>query len=69
MRKPTRPLPRPLLMVGAGLGLISVAVGCFTSGNLVAPRCPSPDQVFDDNGNCVLPDGGVPDAGATDGGP
>lgn len=54
-------------MVGAGLGLISVTVGCFTSGNLVAPRCPDGQQ-FDNNGECVLPDGGVPDAGTNDAG-
>jgi hypothetical protein len=73
MRKPSRPLTRPLLFVGAGLAVVTVAAGCFTSGNLVAPP-PCPDGGLDFNGDgCAVhedagTDGGTPDAGV-DAGP
>jgi hypothetical protein len=69
MRKPTRPLTRPLLFAGAGLAVVSVAAGCFTSGNLVAPP-PCPDGGYDYNGTgcATQADGGTADAGV-DAGP
>jgi hypothetical protein len=69
MRKPARPLTRPLLFAGAGLAVMTMAAGCFTSGNLVAPP-PCPDGGdYDSNGQCTSgADAGVSDAGV-DAGP
>ena len=61
---------RPLLVAGLGVAVISIAAcGGFTSGNLMAPRCP--DGGFDVNGDDCMPaakDGGTADAGVKDGG-
>lgn len=70
MRKPARPLTRPLLFIGAGLSVVTVAAGCFTSGNLVAPP-PCPDGGFDYDGDgCAEVDAGAgsADAGVADAG-
>ena len=68
MRKPTRPLTRPLLFAGAGLAVMTMAAGCFTSGNLVAPP-PCPDGGdYDVNGQCTSGTDGGADAGVTDAG-
>lgn len=53
MRKPARPLTRPLLFAGAGLAVLSVAAGCLTSGNLVAPPPCDAGTHYDDTGECV----------------
>ena len=57
---------RPLLVAGLGIAVVSIAAcGGFTSGNLMAPKCP--DGGFDTTGNDCKPavsDAGVADAGS-----
>ncbi|MBS1149159.1 MAG: hypothetical protein H6Q89_857 [Myxococcaceae bacterium] len=72
--KPSRFRKRPLLVATFGVAVVSVAAcGGFTSGNLMAPKCP--DGGFDTTGNNCLPaadagttDGGGKDGGSSDGG-
>lgn len=67
--KQSRFRKRPLLVAGLGVAVISIAAcGGFTSGNLMAPKCP--DGGFDTDGtNCMgKADAGTADAGSTDGG-
>lgn len=67
-QKPSRFRKRPLLVAAAGVALISIgACGGYSSGNLVAPRCP--DGGFDDGNDCkVVADAGTADGGVKDGG-
>ncbi len=64
----TRFHKRPLLVAGVGAAMISIAAcGGFTSGNLMAPRCP--DGGVDTDGTaCKQPDAGTVDGGVPDGG-
>lgn len=65
--KQSRFRKRPLLVAGLGIAVMTVAAcGGFSSGNLIALRCP--DGGFDTETNCKAPtDGGTKDAGS-DGG-
>ncbi len=64
-QKHSRFRKRPLLVAGLGIAVVSIAAcGGFTSGNLMAPKCP--DGGIDTTGNgCkpVVTDGGITDAG------
>ena len=74
--------PRPLLLVSAGLGVITMAGGCFVSGNLVAPPpcddAGKPQGCYEpynptpytcaDGGKQTSPCAEAPDAGMSDGG-
>ena len=59
---------RPLLVVGLGAAVITIA-SCgsgYTSGNLMAPVCK--DGGYDDGTHCAPQDAGNKDAGTGDGG-
>lgn len=58
---------RPLLWATVGVGVIAFAGGCYTSGNLMAPRCEDRGLIQNDDGSCSPADAGTSDGGS-DGG-
>lgn len=64
MKGPNKRRGRPLLVVSAGIALVTFGgSGCFTSGNLIARPC-----VEEDGGPCNTEQQPQPDAGTPDGG-
>lgn len=75
-RRPTQRTTRPLLLATAGIAVVKMASGCFSSGNLMAPppcddnptNDPYCEQVPDAGTDGGISDGGIGDGGTADGG-